>query len=123
PPASPVEDRIQMSAIGNIPVPVNEPVKSYAPGTPERSELKAAIADLGDQVTEIPTVIDGRQHFGHTPRGVFSPQRHQHRVADLHRAEPALLDKAIAGAVAAQRDWAAMRFEDRAATFLRAAEL
>ncbi len=112
-----------MSAIGNIPLPVNEPVKSYAPGSPERSELQAAITTLGDQVTEIPTVIDGVAQFGHPPRGVFSPQRHQHRIAELHGADPAQLEQAIAGAVAAQRDWAAMRFEDRAAIFLRAAEL
>lgn len=112
-----------MSAIGNIPVPVNEPVKSYAPGTPERAELQAAIASLGNQVTEIPAVIDGEHIFGHSPRGVFSPQRHQHRIADLHGVEPDQLERAVKGAVAAQQEWAAMRFEDRAAIFLRAAEL
>jgi 1-pyrroline-5-carboxylate dehydrogenase len=112
-----------MSAIGNIPLPRNEPVKSYAPGTPERTELQAAIADLGGRVTEVPVVIDGRRHHGGAPRGVFSPQRHQHRLADLASATPTMLEQAIAGAVAAQRDWAHWRFEDRAAVFLRAAEL
>src|SRR5690606_38740414 len=117
------EEVIEMSAIGNIPVPVNEPVKSYAPGTPERAELQAAIASLGNLVTEIPAVIDGEHIFGHSPRGVFSPQRHQHRIADLHGVEPDQLERAVRGAVAAQQEWAAMRFEDRAAIFLRAAEL
>lgn len=112
-----------MSAIGNIPVPRNEPVKSYAPGAPERAELQAAIKDLGQQVTEIPVVIDGEHHQVGSPRGVFSPQRHQHRLANLSGATPPMLDAAITGAVRAQREWASWRFEDRAAVFLRAAEL
>ena len=112
-----------MSAIGNIPVPRNEPVKSYAPGSPERAELQAAIRDLGGTVTPIPAVINGEHHFSSPAKGVFSPQRHQHRVADLHGADASLLGKAMSGAVEAQRDWAAMRFEDRAAVFLRAADL
>lgn len=112
-----------MSAIGNIPVPRNEPVKSYAPGTPERGELEAAIRTLGATVTEIPVVVNGTRHQGSQPRGVFSPQRHRHQVGALHGASPALLASAMEGAVAAQREWAAMRFEDRAAVFLRAAEL
>ncbi|HRP07911.1 MAG TPA: L-glutamate gamma-semialdehyde dehydrogenase [Gemmatimonadales bacterium] len=112
-----------MSAIGNIPVPRNEPVRSYAPGTAERTELQAAIRDLGDNVTEIPNVINGEHIYSSSPKGVFSPQRHRHRVADLNGVAPADLERAISGAVEAQRDWAAMRFEDRAAVFLRAAEL
>ncbi len=112
-----------MSAIGNIPRPDNEPIKSYAPGTPERAELTACISDLAAGVSEIPTVVNGVRHHRHDPAGVFSPQQHRHRLADLHGADRGLLDTAISGAVAAQRDWAAWRFEDRAAVFLKAAEL
>jgi 1-pyrroline-5-carboxylate dehydrogenase len=112
-----------MSAIGNIPHPDNEPIKSYAPGTPERAELTRQIAELGGTVTDIPTVVDGVRHQRHDPVGVFSPQRHRHRLADLHRADQPLLEAAIQGAVAAQHDWSRWRFEDRAAVFLKAAEL
>ncbi len=112
-----------MSAIGNIPAPRNEPVKSYAPGSPERAELQSAVAALGGSVTEIPVVVGGKRKFEGTPGGVFSPQRHHHRLADLHGASPATVQAAIDGAVAAQREWASWRFEDRAAVFLRAADL
>ncbi|HET9064268.1 MAG TPA: L-glutamate gamma-semialdehyde dehydrogenase [Gemmatimonadales bacterium] len=112
-----------MSAIGNIPTPINEPIKSYAPGTPERAELTSAIHHLGATVTEVPAVIDGTRHHGHAPTGVFSPQRHQHRLADLHGADKGMLERAVAGAVRAQQDWSRWRFEDRAAVFLKAADL
>lgn len=112
-----------MSAIGNIPDPVNEPILGYAPGSPERAELQATIASLGSDVSDIPAVVDGREHRGNDPRGVFSPQRHQHRLADVHGADRKLLEQAVAGAVKAQREWSEWRFEDRAAVFLRAAEL
>jgi 1-pyrroline-5-carboxylate dehydrogenase len=112
-----------MSAIGNIPVPRNEPVKSYAPGTPERAALQAEIQRQAGDVVEIPAVVNGRRHLEGTGRGVFSPQRHRHRLANLASASPALLQQAVDGAVAAQQEWASWRFEDRAAVFLRAAEL
>lgn len=112
-----------MSAIGNIPTPVNEPIKSYAPGTPERAELTTAIKQLGATVTEVPAVIDGVRHLGQHAKGVFSPQRHQHRLADLHGADKAALTRAISGAVRAQKDWSQWPFEDRAAVFLKAADL
>ena len=112
-----------MSAIGNIPVPRNEPVKSYAPNTPERAELQAALAELSGTVTEIPVVVNGQAQYGEQVRGIFSPQRHRHRIGDLHSADAKMLTSAIGGAVEAQRDWANWRFEDRAAVFLRAAEL
>lgn len=112
-----------MSAIGNIPTPVNEPIKSYAPGTPERAELTTAINQLGGTVTEVPAVIDGVRHLGHSSKGVFSPQRHQHQLAELHGADKDALARAISGGVRAQKDWSQWRFEDRAAIFLKAADL
>ncbi|HPF60617.1 MAG: L-glutamate gamma-semialdehyde dehydrogenase [Gemmatimonadetes bacterium] len=112
-----------MSAIGNIPAPVNEPILSYAPGTPERDALQSTIASMGAEVAEIPVVVNGTDHHVGEAKGVFSPQRHQHRLANLHGATPALLGEAIDGAVRAQREWSEWRFEDRAAVFLKAAEL
>ncbi len=112
-----------MSAIGNIPVPVNEPVLSYAPGSPERAALQAAIRELGSVVTDIPVVINGVEHRPGATVKVTSPQRHGHHLATVHQSTPELLNEAIAGAVAAQRDWERWSFADRAAVFLRAADL
>ena len=107
----------------NIPTPINEPVLSYAPGTRERSQLEAAIREVGGRVTEIPVVVDGAaSHTGQTYR-VTSPQRHAHHLATVHMATPELLCQATAGAIAAQKDWAQWPFEARAAVFLKAADL
>jgi 1-pyrroline-5-carboxylate dehydrogenase len=112
-----------MSAIGNIPVPVNEPVLSYAPRSPERAALKAAIKDLAATVTDIPVVVNGREHRPGKIIVVTSPQRHQHRLATAHQAPPSLLQDAIDGATRAQQDWEFWSFADRAAVFLKAADL
>ena len=112
-----------MSAIGNIPNPVNEPVLGYAPGSAERAALQVAITTLGSAVTDIPVVVNGVEHrTGNTVR-VGSPQRHQHHLATTHQTTPELLQQAMDGAAAAQRDWERMRFVDRAAVFLKAADL
>jgi len=112
-----------MSAIGNIPTPINEPVLSYAPGTPERAGLQAAIAELGSVVTDIPVVINGVEHRPGKTNRVSSPQRHAHHLANVHQSTPELLQQAIDGAVAAQHTWERWSFADRAAVFLRAADL
>ena len=112
-----------MSAIGNIPVPVNETVLSYAPGSAERSALRSAIKDLGGAVTEIPVVVNGAEHRTDKTIAVTSPQRHAHRLATASQAPPALLQDAIDGATAAQSEWEHWPFADRAAVFLKAADL
>ena len=112
-----------MSAIGNIPNPVNEPVLSYAPGTAERAALQAAITTLGSTVTDIPVVVNGVEHRTGATVRVGSPQRHQHHLATTHQSTPELLQQAMDGATAAQREWERMPFTDRAAVFLKAADL
>ncbi|MES2123564.1 MAG: L-glutamate gamma-semialdehyde dehydrogenase [Gemmatimonadota bacterium] len=112
-----------MSAIGNIPTPVNEPVLGYAPGSAERAALQAAIKSLGSVVTDIPVVINGVEHRAGTPVRVTSPQNHQHHLANTWQTTPEMLQQAMDGAVAAQRDWEALPFADRAAVFLKAADL
>lgn len=112
-----------MSAIGNIPTPINEPVLSYAPGTPERAGLQAAITELGSVVTDIPVVINGVEYRPGKTNRVSSPQRHAHHLANVHQSTPELLQQAIDGAVAAQHSWERWSFADRAAVFLRAADL
>ncbi len=107
----------------SVPHPVNEPVKSYAPGSPERAELKARLQSMAAETTDIPLVIDGEAvRTGHTDT-VVMPHAHRHELGDYHVAGPNEVDHAIKSAVAAQKEWSSWAWEDRAAVFLRAAEL
>jgi len=111
------------NAVIRPPRPVNEPVLDYAPGSPERAALKAALADAAAREIEVPLVIGGeRVHTGRTADMVM-PHDHGHRLGVYHKAGPDEVQRAIDAAVAAQKDWQALRWEERAAIFLRAAEL
>jgi 1-pyrroline-5-carboxylate dehydrogenase len=112
-----------MSGIANIPHPHNEPVLSYAPGTAERAALKRALADVGGEQPDIPAVVGGREIRSGVTQDVVSPHCHARVLARLHQADHATIEAAVAAAVEAQRDWAHWRFEDRAAVFLKAADL
>src|SRR5215203_2273608 len=106
-----------------VPVPVNEPVKSYAPGSPERAALKARLASMSAERIDIPAIIGGREiRSGDTAQSVM-PHNHRHVLADFHKATAADVDAAIAASREAQRDWRNWSWEDRAAVFLKAAEL
>ena len=106
-----------------VPPAVNEPVRSYAPGSPERASLEQALAAMAAEVVEIPVVIGGRRiHTGDMGR-VTMPCDHGHVLATYHKATPELVRDAIAAAAAARAEWASWRWEERAAVFLRAAEL
>jgi 1-pyrroline-5-carboxylate dehydrogenase len=107
----------------SVPHPVNEPVKSYAPGSPERAELKERLHAMASDTADIPLVIDGQAvRTGHTDT-VVMPHAHRHELGDYHVAGPNEVDHAIKSAVAAQKEWSSWAWEDRAAVFLRAAEL
>jgi len=111
------------TGIRRVPAPVNEPVKSYAPGSPERADLKARIAKMDSERIEIPIVIGGREiRTGKTTPAVM-PHDHKHVLADWHRASAEHVTQAIDAARAARADWANWAWEDRAAIFLKAAEL
>jgi 1-pyrroline-5-carboxylate dehydrogenase len=112
-----------MSGIFNIPRPRNEPVLSYGPGTPERGALKAALGTVGAERPDIPVVIAGRQIRTGATHDVVSPHCHQRVLARVHQADRAGIEGAVQAAVEAQRDWGHWRFEDRAAVFLKAADL
>jgi 1-pyrroline-5-carboxylate dehydrogenase len=112
-----------MSGTWNIPTPLNEPVLSYAPGTTERAALKVALAAVGAQQADIPAVVDGREVRSGVTQDVVAPHCHQRVLAKVHQADRRTIDTAVSAAVEAQRDWGNWRFEDRAAVFLRAAEL
>jgi len=110
-------------AIVSVPDPVNEPVLAYAPGSPERARLKAALAAVEKTVVEIPCVVGGQRVTTGRVREVVMPHRHKHVVARFHAADADVAERAIKSALAARREWNAMRWESRAAVLLRAAEL
>ncbi|MBM4193141.1 MAG: L-glutamate gamma-semialdehyde dehydrogenase [Gemmatimonadetes bacterium] len=102
---------------------VNEPIRSFAPGTPERAALKARLAAMEKERPDIPLVIGGREiRTGNTMNAV-SPHKHKHVTAKWHMAGPKDVSAAIKAAKDAQREWSSWRWEDRAAVLLRAADL
>jgi 1-pyrroline-5-carboxylate dehydrogenase len=110
-------------AIVNVPTPINEPVLSYAPGSPEKQRVKAELARIANEVVEIPCFIGGQRVTTGRVIDVVMPHRHRHVIARVHCADAEVTQRAIAAALDARREWAAMRWEARAAVFLRAAEL
>jgi len=110
-------------AISLPPEPRNEPVKDYAPGSPEREELQKRLRELERDRIEIPLVIGGKDVETAETFEAVMPHRKSHVLADVHSGGPAEIEQAIAAAREARRDWAHMPWEDRAAIFLRAAEL
>ncbi|MDX6579746.1 MAG: 1-pyrroline-5-carboxylate dehydrogenase [Gaiellales bacterium] len=107
----------------SIPPPVNEPVKSYAPGTPERAEIRAAIANLRAGDPELGPVIGGRDVITGVVREVREPHAHARVLARYHAAGAEEARQAIDAARGARAEWASWTLEQRAAVFLRAADL
>ena len=106
-----------------VPEPVNEPVRSYAPGTPERAQLKAAYAGLAGQSFDIPLWIAGKAVRPGNTAPLICPHRRRHSLGVFHQAGAKEVSDAITAAQAARAEWAALTWEDRAAVFLRAATL
>ncbi|MCL4813038.1 MAG: L-glutamate gamma-semialdehyde dehydrogenase [Vicinamibacteraceae bacterium] len=106
-----------------VPPPVNEPVRSYAPGTPERAALKARLDEMAKERVDIPLFIGGREVRTGTLGQTVMPHDHAHVLGEYHKATPENVQEAIAAAAAAHREWSSWPWEDRAAVFLRAAEL
>ncbi len=113
-----------MDAITDVPLPTNEPVRDYAPQSPERARLTVALADLADAAIDLPHVIGGKHAMGDGARiDVVAPHRHASVLGTLTNAEHADAAAAVEAAVAAKAAWAATPFDERAAVFLRAADL
>lgn len=113
-----------MDAVTTVPAPVNEPVLGYAPGTPERAQLQARLAELAKEPTELTLTIGGEQRVGGGERyDVVQPHNHSAVLGTLHGATQQDTRDAIAAAKQAAPAWRAMSYDDRAAILLRAAEL
>ncbi len=112
-----------LDAVVSVPPPRNEPVLDYAPGSPERARLRAALATVEREVVEIPCVIGGERVTTGKLIDVTMPHRHRHVLARAHAADADLVERSVNAALDARREWATMRWEARAAVFLRAAEL
>ncbi|MCK6507783.1 L-glutamate gamma-semialdehyde dehydrogenase [Myxococcota bacterium] len=105
------------------PLPSNEPVKSYAPGSAERAALQAELERQAATVVEIPCVVGGQRHYTGQVVEVTMPCEHGHVLARAHMATPELVARSLDGVTAAQRRWAALPWQERAAVFLKAADL
>ena len=113
-----------MDAITDVPSPANEPVHDYAPGSGERARLATALGELTGAPIDLPHVIGGKHTMGGGARiDVVQPHRHSAKLGTLTNAEHADASAAIEAALAAKADWARMPFDERAAVFLRAADL
>ena len=113
-----------MDAVTNVPVPGNEPIKGYAPGSPERTALEQKIKELAGQRTELTMTIGGQQrHGGGEPVDIVQPHQHRHVLGQLHNATDADVSAAIEAAHRAAPGWRALSYDDRAAIFLKAADL
>ena len=105
------------------PSPANEPVLGYAPGSPERASLEAELKRQSGEVVEVPLVIGGEEVRTGRTFDVVAPHDRHKVVAKVHMAGPAEVARAIEAAEAAKRDWERMPWAERAALFLRAADL
>ncbi|MEU1283782.1 L-glutamate gamma-semialdehyde dehydrogenase [Kitasatospora sp. NPDC005856] len=114
-----------MDAVTQVPAPVNEPVHSYAPGSPERARLEAKLKELGGQEpVQLTMTINGERRMGGgTEIHVVQPHNHAARLGTLRNATQADAQDAIDTALAAAPAWQALSFDSRAAIFLKAADL
>jgi 1-pyrroline-5-carboxylate dehydrogenase len=114
---------VSNNAIARPPTPYNEPIRSYAPGTPEREDLRLCLDEMQRERIEIPCVIGGKDVRTGTTFEAVMPHRKEHVLADVHQGGADEVERAIEAASEAWHDWSRTPWEERAAVFLRAAEL
>lgn len=109
--------------IYKVPVAINEPVKSYAPGSPERKELQATLKELRSKEIEVPMYIGGKEIRSGNKSRLAPPHDHKHTLGFFHKSDKEHVKMAIDAALAAKGKWASMNWEQRASIFLKAADL
>jgi len=107
----------------NVPKAVNEPVKEYAPGSPEREELLATYKKMFNSNIDVPMHINGEEVRTKNTRNITPPHDHKHIVGQYHIADKSHVDSAISTALAAREAWSSVAWTERASIFLKAAEL
>lgn len=111
------------NAIFSFPHPKNEPIKSYAPGSPERAELRAKLEEFKSKEIEIPLIIGGKEIFTGDTAKVVMPTDYGHVLATYHKASPEHVQMAIDAAMKAKKSWEDMPWVERASITLKVAEL
>jgi 1-pyrroline-5-carboxylate dehydrogenase len=107
----------------NVPKAVNEPVKEYAPGSPEREEVLATYKEMFHSNIDVPMHINGEEVRTGNTKNITPPHDHQHVVGQYHTADKSHVDAAISTALAAREAWSNVSWTERATIFLKAAEL
>lgn len=111
------------NAFFQVPVAKNEPVKSYAPGSPERLELQAKLREMKSHEVDVPMFIGGQEVRTGNKKRLAPPHDHQHTLGYFHEGNAGHVQQAIDAALGARTAWAAMPWQQRAAIFLKAADL
>lgn len=109
--------------IYKVPTPVNEPVKQYASGSPERKELQAMLKTMRSKQIEIPMYIGGKEVKSNNKVRIAPPHDHKHTLGYFYKSDKKHIEQAITAALAAKEKWANLSWEQRASIFLKAAEL
>lgn len=111
------------NAIFNVPLPANEPVKNYAPGSPEKAALKSKLDELVNQQIDIPIIIGGKEIRTNDTDNCVMPHDHKHVLAKYHKVSEKEVKMAIDSTMEAHKSWSKLDWQDRASIFLKAADL
>ena len=114
---------VSAPGIFRVPPPVNEPVRDYAPGSPERASLQLRLEQMRNERLDIPLIIGGEEVRTGTVKPAVMPHDKEHVLADVHQGGPNEVEAAVKASAEAWEDWHRVPWEERAAIFLSAAEL
>ncbi len=112
-----------MNGFFKVPIPKNEPVKNYAVGSPEREELQKTLAAMRARTVDVPNYIGDQLVFTDNKKTLHPPHDHQHTLGTYNLADKSHVLQAIEAAMKARKEWASLPWEQRAAVFLKAADL
>jgi 1-pyrroline-5-carboxylate dehydrogenase len=107
----------------NVPKPHNEPINSYAPNTPQRAALKAKLAEMRNQIADVPMYIGSQEVRTNNKQSLTCPHDHQHILGYYHEGDVTHVNQAIESALEAREQWANLPWQNRIAIFLKAADL